>query len=911
MFHLGDVESPVPNNHISAYMANKAGWARGAGAVDCDDSDWRELDVPHDWAVEGAFSPEHHVDAGFLPRGVGWYRRHFRLEPRDRGRRLSLQFDGVATHCTVYVNGHLLHRNFCGYTPFTVDFTDVARFGDELNVVAVRVDATYMEGWWYEGAGIYRHVYLVKTSPVHIAQYGVFVRPEKGAGGEWATHVETTVVNESDQAATVTCSSQILGRAGDVIASDATPITVPRRSSQVVQQTIPVIRPDLWGLDSRALYMLQSELRAGDTPVDGTSTTFGYRTIRFDAERGFFLNDEHVLLKGTCNHQDHAGVGVAVPDSIHEFRVRRLLEMGSNAYRAAHNPPAAELLDACDRLGMLVMDENRNFGSSPEHFRQLRAMVLRDRNHPSVICWSICNEEAIQGTPVAARIGRAMAAEVRRLDPSRPVMAAVSGGILNDDSLADATAAGLDVVGINYQLHVHDPYHAKHPATPLLAAETHCLLGTRGQYATEPDRHAFAAYDVEHAPWGLTARSTWRSVLDHPYLAGLFIWAGFDYRGEPSPHAWPCVNSFFGLLDTCGFAKDAFYLHKAYFTSAPFVHLLPHWNGSEGGDQPVRVVAYTNCPAAELFLNGRSLGRKTVDPIEMAEWLVPFEPGVLRVVAYRDGRVAADVERVTTGPPNALGLEVHPAAVALPIPADGRFTLPVTVFAMDEASRRVPTASDLVTFSVDGPATILGVGNGDPTSHEPDKADHRSLFHGLAQVLLQMRATAGRMTLSATAPGLRPATLQLTSTTVPLSPTMPRARPRHIVTGWRMSPITPGRPDVHQSASTTDVNTWDRVEPAAGGQPAWAHASGYAVYRAAVAVPKSMRSTGGVVRFHGVVGEVELFIDGDRALPGAKDASSAVAFSFPARAEQITLSLLVHSATARGGITGPVELTPA
>ena len=402
-FHLGDIDSPLPNKHIAAYMLNKAGYARGAARGTYDDSDWREVDLPHDWSVEGSFDPTNHVNAGFLPRGVGWYRRYFQLEESDRGRYLAITFDGVATHCTVYVNGHLVHRNFCGYTPFTIDISDIANFGEALNCIAVRVDATYMEGWWYEGAGIYRHVWLTKTAPVHVATDGVFVNPVRTGDANWLTQVEVTIENTSDEAICAELSSEIQQARGSAIGQVEKTIEVASRSKTTVKSSIPIINPALWSCETPNLYELRTEIRSDCQLLDDVRTTFGYRSIRFDPNEGFFLNDKHVLLKGTCNHQDHAGVGVALPDSIHEFRIRRLVEMGSNAYRCAHNPPATELLDACDRLGMLVMDENRNFGSSPEHLSQLGAMVRRDRNHPSVILWSICNEESIQSEPVGAR----------------------------------------------------------------------------------------------------------------------------------------------------------------------------------------------------------------------------------------------------------------------------------------------------------------------------------------------------------------------------------------------------------------------------------------------------------------------------------------------------------------------------
>jgi beta-galactosidase len=662
-FQLGDPTTPVPTDkHIAAYMANKAGWSRGPAKGNFDDSDWRVVDLPHDWSVEGPIDRKNYLDNGFLPRGVGWYRRHFQLEESDRGKYLALQFDGVATHCTVYVNGHLLHRNFCGYTPFTIDISDVANFGEQqLNVIAVFVDATSIEGWWYEGAGIYRHTWLIKSNLIHVAHNSLWISADPIEDGSWRTDVDLYLENSSFEDRKVDIEFEVLDADGATIGTAAeSDNLVPRRNRSYSVEHIDVRSPRLWTIEKPNLYRLRITVRMAGQVIDQVIASYGYRSIRFDPDQGFFLNDQPMRLLGTCIHQDHAGVGVAVPDSIQAFRIRRLKEMGCNAIRTAHHPPAPELLDACDRLGMLVIDENRNFGSSPQHFEQLRAMVERDRNHPCVIAWSLSNEEAIQGTSAAHRITKSMQAYVKEeLDPTRPVTAAVSGGILNDDSQADA----IEVMGINYQLPLHDAYHAKHSTTPLIAAETHCTLATRGVYKTDPDKFHFAAYDTDTVPWGATARQTWREIASRRFIAGLFIWTGFDYRGEPSPHGWPCVNSHFGLMDTCGFAKDSFHLHKVYFTGRsgePFVHLLPHWNWPTAGE-PIRVMTYANCDEAELFLNGQSLGRKPVDPIEMAEWNVPYQRGQLKAIGYREGRAVAEAIAETTGPAAALGLEIHPS----------------------------------------------------------------------------------------------------------------------------------------------------------------------------------------------------------------------------------------------------------
>jgi beta-galactosidase len=907
LFHLGDIETPLRNAHIAAYMANKAGWARGAAKGDYDDSDWREISLPHDWSIEGKFDPANHLDNGYLPRGIAWYRRHFRLEESSRGKYLALQVDGVATHCTVYVNGHCVHRNFCGYTPFTIDITDIANFGDDLNTVAVRVDATTIEGWWYEGAGIYRHVWMIDTNMLHVATDGVFVRPERNGDDTWSAHVATGAENRSDAHLAFTLTSEIVSRDGAIIGTARSECSVEANSAQQVRQEIVVRNPELWTLGMPAVYQMRTRIEVGGERVDEYETTFGFRTIRFDAGYGFFLNGESVKLIGTCNHQDHAGVGVAVPDSIWEFRVGMLKEMGCNAYRCAHNPPAKELLDACDRLGMLVMDENRNFGSSPEHLRQLETMVKRDRNHPSVMLWSICNEEAIQASHAGEAIARTMAEYVRELDPSRPITAAVSGGVLGEVGIGNA----IDVMGINYQIGTYDAYHAKHPGKPLIAAETHSTFATRGVYETDAEKKYFSSRDDEKAAWGATARETVGAVWDRDFVAGFFAWTGFDYRGEPTPHEWPCVNSHFGILDICGFPKDSFYLHKSWFTEEPFVHLLPHWNWKGREGEEIEVEVYTNCCELELLLNDELLGRKEGRPIENASWRVPYCAGELKAVGYRSGESAATAIIRTTGPAAGLGLEIPETFPAGAIPADGAFTIPITVFAMDAGGLRVPTANHFASFTVTGPAKILGAGNGDPTCHEHNQSPSRALFNGLAQVLVQTTRTVGEICLTASAGGLAPATLRFASQPAPQCFALLLAKRRWLITGWRMSPISATRPDPAIAPSEQDMNTWERITLDAP-QKGWEQSTGYVIYRATFTTPKFLHSTGGHIILPAIHGSAEAFLDGQRVeirINPNRTRSIAFRAGSPAGSSRHSIAILLHSGKSPAGIVGPIELT--
>jgi hypothetical protein len=491
-------------------------------------------------------------------------------------------------------------------------------------------------------------------------------------------------------------------------------VEVPQLDTAVAKFTIPVSNPKLWSVDTPTLYTVRTRALSDGVVQDSLETRCGFRTIRFDAKQGFFLNDKPLKFKGTCNHQDHAGVGVAIPDSLWEFRVRRLKELGSNAYRCAHNPPAKEFLEACDRLGMLVMDENRNFNVSPEYVRQLEWLIRRDRNHPSVILWSVFNEETTQGTEMGYQMVRRMAAVVKRLDKTRPVTAAMSGGHKAPINVSQA----VDVVGFNYNQNVYDEFHKAHPDLPITSSEDTSAFMTRGVYETDHKTNLIGSYDDQRAPWGLTHRYAWRCISERPFVAGGFVWTGFDYRGEPTPLQWPSAGSFFGIMDQCGFPKAAYYLHQAHWIEdKPVLHLIPHWNwqGKEG--QIIKVMALTNADTVALALNGKVLEEKKVDPIDMVEFQVPYQPGRLEAIGRKNGKEIARFAVETTGP--AAALEIIPDRKSLA--GDGADAMPVTIRAVDAQGREVPDANLMVNFETGGPAAIIGVGNGDPNCHEKEK----------------------------------------------------------------------------------------------------------------------------------------------------------------------------------------------
>lgn len=757
-FHLGDPDANDTfhdDPHMATYLESKTGFATGAAEPSFDDRAWRVVDLPHDWAVEGAFSADNNMDHGFLPTGVGWYRKTFEVPTQDLGKRIYLEFDGVFRNCTVWLNGCRLGTHASGYTSFRYDISDVLNYGHP-SVLAVHVDATHFEGWWYEGAGIYRHVWLVKTNPVHIAPSSIFVRSEINEQySQCDVTVQAGIANTTDHAASLVVENTITNAAGEVIAITSSSVSAPPGSTIETEQLLSLPSPSLWSVDDPYLYRLDTCLYSGDnadkSPIDKCETTFGVRTISFDANTGFRLNGQPLKLKGTCNHQDHAGVGVALPDRLYEYRIKLLKEMGCNAYRCAHNPPAPELLDACDRLGMLVMDETRRMDSSPAGLAELESIVLRDRNHPSIILWSIGNEEPIQGTEMGARIAATMKRLVRKLDPTRPVTLAMNG------SWISPMANVLDVIGFNYFIRSYDDFRAEFPHVPALSAENGSTVCTRGIYQNDPQKGYVSAYDTNHPEWAFTALDSWQAVADRPWIAGTFVWTGFDYRGEPTPYRYPCINSHFGILDMCGFPKDNYYYYQTWWSDAVVLHILPHWNWAGREGELIDVWVHSNCDAVELFLNDASEGIQLMPANGHLEWSVPYAQGALVAKGYRDGTLIAEAEQRTTGAAAAIRLSPSNASLN----ADGEDAVIVNVAVVDSAGLVVPTADDLIRFSLQGNARIIGVGNGDPSCHEPDKAEQRSAFNGLCQVIVQAARESGEIVLIAESDGLASAKLTL------------------------------------------------------------------------------------------------------------------------------------------------------
>jgi len=718
-----------------------------------DDSKWRSLDLPHDWAVELPFVRDEEQNShGYKPLGrhypetsIGWYRRKFDIPKEDSGRRISILFDGAFRSALVFLNGYFIGRNDNGYAPFSFDVTDFLRYG-EKNYLVVRMDASFGDGWFYEGAGIYRHVWLTKTDALHLERWESYVRAT--VKGNAAT-LDLSAMVKNDGSKSDYCSvywniEDPNGKTVDA-AIGGGPRGVGPGHWTIFTATATIENPALWSPETPNLYSAVATVEMGNGASrgkirDAEHITFGIRDLKWDADKGFFLNGKSVKIKGTCNHQDHAGLGAALPDHLQAYRVAVLKDMGGNAIRTSHNMPTPELVEACDRMGLMMMCETRLMSSNPEGMAQLEAMVKRYRNSPSIIIWSMGNEEwTMMPQPQGTRVIDDMIARTHELDPTRMCTAAVNG------SFGAKFSEQLDVMGFNYNLKEPDAWHKAHPKTPCVGTETASTVATRGIYETDKLRNWVSAYDVNHPEWAEDAEEWWPFYATRDWLSGGFAWTGFDYRGEPTPYGWPSINSQFGIVDMCGFPKDDFYYYKAWWGSEPVLHLFPHWNWEQRNGEPISVWVHSNLDSVELFLNGKSLGSKQVKPLFHLEWKVPYEPGVIEARGTKGGKVVLTAKRETTGEPATIKLTADRSEIN----ADGEDAAVIKVEALDKEGRAVPTADNMIHLKVSGEGKLIGVGNGDPNCQESDKEPKRSLFNGLAQLIVQATKTAGTITVEA------------------------------------------------------------------------------------------------------------------------------------------------------------------
>jgi beta-galactosidase len=737
-----------------------------------DDSKWRSLNLPHDWAVELPFVwDEEQKSHGYKPLGrrypdtsVGWYRRVVEIPAADQGKRISLQFDGAFRGALVFLNGCFIGRNDNGYAPFGFDLSDFLHYG-EKNYLVVRMDASFGDGWFYEGAGIYRHVWLVKQDTLHLGQWESYIRA-KVEGNTATLSLGAIVQNVGNDAENARVRWQIQDAEGKTVATaDAPAQSVAVDGAATFTATAKLSSPALWSPETPHMYSAVLTVEAAGKARDAERVPFGVRSIRFDADKGFFLNDKPVKVQGTCNHQDHAGVGAALPDRLQYFRVGVLKEMGGNGVRTSHNMPTPEWVEACDRMGMMMMCETRQMSSNPEGMAQLEVMIKRYRNSPSIILWSMGNEEWYMQKDVSGeRVMEEMVRRSHELDPTRLCTAAVNG------SYGTGISKFLDVEGFNYNLNSPDGYHKTHPKQPSIGSETASAISTRGEYFTDPLRNVMSAYDTNQPGWGETAEEWWKFYMAREWMTGGFAWTGFDYRGEPTPYGWPSISSQFGIVDTCGYPKDTFFYYKSWWGKEPVLHLFPHWNfeGKEGVEIPVWV--HSNLDSVELFVNGASVGSQKVQPLTHLEWKVKYMPGSIEARGTKDGKVVLTEKRETTGKPASIKL----TADRTTINADGEDVVVLRIEALDSDGRHVPTADDLIDFNITGAGALLGVGNGDPNCHESDKEPKRSLFNGLAQLIVQSTKTPGEIVIEAAASerhvNIAPAKLTITTQRVDLRP---------------------------------------------------------------------------------------------------------------------------------------------
>ena len=717
--------------------------------------EWKAVTLPHDWVVDLPFAAEASHSHGYKTVGykypgtsVGWYRKTFTIPAEDEGLHIAIRFDGIFRNADIWVNGFWLGKEPSGYATQVYDISEYLDYGGE-NLIAVRVDATLEEGWFYEGAGIYRHVWLEKTAPVHVAPFGTFVHCSVSGPGESASvTIETDVRNASASEASYYLRNTLIDRDGRQIAAAQTdPACVQAKALSHTEAGFDIANPILWSTENPYLYSVRTEVLQNGTVVDEYITSIGIREAVFDADNGFILNGKPLKIKGVNLHQDHAGVGSAIPDALQVYRLRQLRKIGVNAIRTSHNPATPELLDACDSLGILVLEENRLTGINSEHIRLLKRMIERDRNHPSVILWSVGNEEwALEWNVKGTRIAESMREYCHRFDPTRPMCVATSSG---PDIILPA-----DVAGYNYMMqNPIDKHREAYPQRKAVGSEETTGCGTRGVYYDDAANGRMASLNRTPDSRDGTLNSIergWKFYEERPWLGGLFYWTGLDYRGESNPLVFPATGSSFGILDYCGFPKDEAWYLKAWWTDEPVLHLLPHWNlkGHEG--EKVDIWAYSNCDEVDLTVNGKRLGRKKMPHAGHLEWEAVYKPGKVRAVGYKNGKKVLTQTIETTGQASKIGLEADRGVIC----ADGRDVAVCTVSLMDSKGRFVPDACEDVTICVSGPAKILGVGNGDSAWQAPERPsnpDARQFqvrtFNGLAQILLQSTAEEGMVEL--------------------------------------------------------------------------------------------------------------------------------------------------------------------
>jgi len=753
-------------------------------ATDVDDSKWRKLNLPHDWSIEGQFSKDNPAtpEGGALPGGIGWYRKTFAVPAADKGKLIYIAFDGVYQKSDVWINGHHLGFRPNGYISFQYDLTPYLNFGPKKNVIAVKVDNSVQpNSRWYSGSGIYRNVWLTTVNKIAVKHWGTFVTTPEVSKTSATVSLQTSIHNYTGKPQQVKVVTSIFNAAGiEVTTQVATDITL-QDTVATIHQELKLTKPTLWSVEHPYLYKIVTKILNNHALVDNYQTPLGVRYFNFDVDKGFSLNGKPLKILGVCDHHDLGSLGAAINTRALERQLEILKAMGCNAIRTSHNPPAPELLDLTDKMGFIVMDEAFDCWEKGKvkydyhlyfkewHKRDLEDQILRDRNHPSVIMWSIGNEIPQQADTSGYRLALELAGIVHSLDVTRPITAANNDPGTRNQIIK---SGAVDLVGYNYHHNELAAFHDRYPGKKFLGTETTSALETRGIYDMPSDSirrwpvkngkmnddFTVSAYDNVSARWGSTHEETWKIIKKYDFLSGMFIWTGFDYLGEPTPYSWPARSSYFGIVDLAGFPKDVYYMYQSEWTNTPVLHLLPHWNWQPG--KIVDVWAYyNNADEVELYLNGKSLGvkRKTGDDLHVM-WRVNYQPGTLKAVSRKKGNTVLTTEVKTAGPAAKLEL----VADRRTITANGADLSFVTVRVLDKDGNLVPDAGNTINFKLEGDAFIAGVDNGDPVNHDPFKADYRKAYNGLALAVIQAKQKAGFVKLTATSNGLQAASIQIT-----------------------------------------------------------------------------------------------------------------------------------------------------
>lgn len=734
----------------------------GPYAQKFNDSTWVSVTIPHDWVTNLPYARNASHSHGYKTVGykfpetsVGWYRKNISIPKEDLGKHIAIQFDGIFRNAQVWFNGFYMGTEPSGYATQVYDVTEYVNYGGE-NLICVRADATLEEGWFYEGAGIYRDAWLLKSASVSVAPFGTFVFADiKKPYDATVVHVKTEVNNHSLESQQCSVEQRLLDAEGKQVGkAESVNLSLKAKQTLDCEQTIALDNPHLWSTDDPYIYKVETTVKVNGEVTDVYETTTGIREVVFDAQSGFMLNGKPIKLKGVNMHQDHAGVGAAIPDALQAWRIKKLKEFGCNAYRASHNPMTPALLDICDREGLLVIDENRLTGINTEHLRLLENMIKRDRNHPSVILWSDGNEEwGIENSVQGTRIAAAMREYTRLLDPTRHSTIANAGG--------SEMIKGLDVVGFNYIVQNDvDNRKKANPDWKIVGTEETTGCGTRGVYFESKEQPGHMVSMNRGTKPGVenVIERGWKFYDERPWAAGLFYWTGFDYRGEPNPLEYPAHDSEFGILDYCGFMKDEAWYLKSVWTNEPVLHIFPHWNlqGHEG--ETVEVWAYSNCDEVELIVNGKKLGRQTMPKNGHLKWQAVYQPGKVVAIGYKNGKRMLTQQVETTKPAYKIVMKTDRQTIS----ADGRDVAVVTVEVQDTKGRIVPDACPMLTFKLAGDGRILGVGNGDPSYLGADHPNHNDChefsipaFNGLAQVIIQSSRNSSALQLSGEANKLK------------------------------------------------------------------------------------------------------------------------------------------------------------